>query len=501
MNFSSLHSFHNHNNFSSYEKDSFFDSRSWHGHVFRDSRGCAEPLYRSTNRCEPGKSIGPTAPHPLDPYTTSSNGIRTGFLAGLQIDRNFSDVWGISAELLYDQKGTNVNYNESGPSTSSPEYPGPWSQTGTSEVTLNYLEVSLLLKARFGSGNLRPYVFVGPSLGTFLSGKQQDSITFNYTGITQSSDTTRSIPASIVKTFDISFVGGAGVELTLGAGQIIFVDAAYAYGLTNDVQRDGIPVMTPRDIRLAAGILFPAGLIRVIFMRRLIGSFYVFSFLAFCAPSAHAQQKYIGVLLGANFANESLDSLPSGIAASHRMGILAGIQSERWFGPHWGVSLQGIYSQEGHNENLDGVGTGILYGWTRTGSENVKSSSLTADVLVKRSLWEIPPIRTYAFAGIAMGTILSNTSYYNVTVSKPGNPSYATDTTYSLGSSNSFNFSLIVGLGISLKLDSGPMLFLDAGYWYGLTNLYEWYGGTAYTRDIRLTTGILFPLQMPSLLF
>ena len=45
------------------------------------------------------------------------------------------------------------------------------------------------------------------------------------------------------------------------------------------------------------------------------------------------------------------------------------------------------------------------------------------------------------------------------------------------------------------------MLFLDAGYWYGLTNLYEWYEGTAYTRDIRLTAGILFPLQLPSLLF
>jgi hypothetical protein len=238
---------------------------------------------------------------------------------------------------------------------------------------------------------------------------------------------------------------------------------------------------------------------REYFMRRSIGCFYVFSFVAFCAPNVQAQQKYIGVILGANFANESLDSLPSGIAASHRMGILAGVQSERWFGPHWGVSVQGIYSQEGHNENLDGVGTGILYGWTRTGSENVKSSSLTADVLLKRSLWANNTIRTYAFAGAAMGTILSNTDYYNVTISKPGNPSATADTTYALGSSNSFDFSLIVGLGISFKLDSGPMLFLDGDYWYGLTNLYEWYGGATYTRDIRLAAGILFPINLPSL--
>ena len=163
-------------------------------------------------------------------------------------------------------------------------------------------------------------------------------------------------------------------------------------------------------------------------MKRLLGCLGIFIFVAFCAANAHAQQKYIGVILGANFANESLDSLPSGIAASHRTGMLAGVQSERWFSPQWGLCVQGIYSQEGHNENLDGAGTGILYGWTRTGSENVKSSSLTADVLLKRSLWADNPIRTYAFAGAAMGAMLTNTDYYNVTVSKPGNPSTATDT-------------------------------------------------------------------------
>jgi hypothetical protein len=52
-----------------------------------------------------------------------------------------------------------------------------------------------------------------------------------------------------------------------------------------------------------------------------------------------------------------------------------------------------------------------------------------------------------------------------------------------------------------VTLDSGPMLFLDADCWYGLTNLYEWYGGATYSRDLRLAAGILFPIHLPSLLF
>jgi len=185
-----------------------------------------------------------------------TNGIHTGFLAGLQIDRHFDDMWGISAELLYDQKGTQVNYNESFTIVAPKNLEGPYTQTGTSDLTLNYLEVSLLLKVRFGSGDLRPYVFAGPSLGLFLSGKQQDNISYTESGSSGTLDTTRSIPGSDTKTFDASIVGGAGAELKLGSDQIIFVDAAYAYGFTNIAQSSDASVRS-RDINLAAGILFP----------------------------------------------------------------------------------------------------------------------------------------------------------------------------------------------------------------------------------------------------
>jgi hypothetical protein len=215
---------------------------------------------------------------------------------------------------------------------------------------------------------------------------------------------------------------------------------------------------------------------------------------------ANAQQRYIGVILGANFANESLDSLPGGVSLSNRTGILAGIQTERWFNPQWGISSQLLYAQEGRNENINGMGTGIFYGSTTTGNRTVATRYFDASLLLKKTIWGNNVIRTYAFAGPAVGIFLSGSTHYNSIISLHGSTIVMEDTSFSLDSIvNTFDFSILIGVGVSVKLDSGPMLFLDASYWYGLTNISEWYGGATYTRDIRLATGILFPINLPSL--
>jgi len=191
-----------------------------------------------------------------------TNGMHAGFLAGLQMDYYFSDTWGISGELFFDQKGSHVNFHSEG-EIGSPT--GPFfSETGTSDMTLNYLEFSLLLKARFGSGDIQPYVFAGPSVGLFLSGKQHDNITNFESGEYSTFDTTQSVPISSplpgldLKKFDVSIVGGAGVDYKLGSGQILFLDASYAYGITTIAQSsDAMIWAKSRDIRIAAGILFP----------------------------------------------------------------------------------------------------------------------------------------------------------------------------------------------------------------------------------------------------
>jgi outer membrane protein W len=184
----------------------------------------------------------------------SSTSIHAGFLAGAQFDYWFNDMWGLSAQVLYDQKGATLNISES-----ESEFGESFSETGTADVILNYLEIPILVKASFGTGNIRPYVFAGPSFGIFLSGSEKVNATGTLLGVTSSVDSTVSILDSTIKTLEISAIFGAGISLKLSSGQVLFFDAAYSLGLTNiSVNSNGSNQTTEsRDIRLAAGILFP----------------------------------------------------------------------------------------------------------------------------------------------------------------------------------------------------------------------------------------------------
>ena len=235
-------------------------------------------------------------------------------------------------------------------------------------------------------------------------------------------------------------------------------------------------------------------------MRKLLGCFYVFSFVSFCAPNVQGQQRYIGVILGANLANESLDAQPGGVSLSDRTGILAGVQAERWFSSQWGLSEQLLYAQEGRDEVINGTGTGSFYGINTTGNRTIETRYLDVSVLLKKTIWGNNVIRTYAFAGPAVGVFLSGSTHYNSVSSQNGSTLVTEDTSYSLDSIvNTFDFSILFGAGFSVKLNSGLMLFCDASYWYGLTNIFESYGGATYTRDIRIAAGVLFPINMRSL--
>ncbi|MFI5201734.1 MAG: porin family protein [Candidatus Kapaibacterium sp.] len=180
----------------------------------------------------------------------ASIGMHTGFLAGGQFDYWFDDMWALSAQVLYDQKGAHEDFNES---------VSGFAATGTDDVTFNYLEIPILLKVSFGTGDFRPYVFAGPSFGIFLSGSGKVHSSSTFGGQTVTSDTTISVPDSEVKSPDIAAVFGAGVSLKLSSGSMLFFDAAYALGLTNIAKPPpgDNTVVKSRDIRLAVGILFP----------------------------------------------------------------------------------------------------------------------------------------------------------------------------------------------------------------------------------------------------
>jgi hypothetical protein len=232
-------------------------------------------------------------------------------------------------------------------------------------------------------------------------------------------------------------------------------------------------------------------------MKRALHFFFYSSLLLATSRCIAQQEKYLGVVLGANFANESIDSLPGGTPA-HRTGILAGLQFDRWLNSQWGLGWQIVYAQEGRNEDLYGAGTGIFSGFTRTGSVTIQTQYIDASLLVKKTIVGNNVWRAYAFAGPAAGFFLSGSVHSNLLVSKPGSASFGGDTTYALQCS-SMDFSIHFGLGACVQLGSGAMVVLDASYWYGLTNNFESYGGATYTRDPRVTAGILFPIHLPSL--
>ena len=179
---------------------------------------------------------------------------RTLLLAGGEFDYWFSNSWALSIQLLYDEKGAHADKlyftTEESPDINY----------GTGDWTTTYLEIPLLVKVRFGNDAIRPYLFAGPSIGYLLSNTLRLQATGgmnipNELGVTYQVDTTGST-TDYTNKIDVSLVAGAGISWKLVQGSEFFLDASYAFGLTNSDQESGISVYS-RDIRLAAGVLFP----------------------------------------------------------------------------------------------------------------------------------------------------------------------------------------------------------------------------------------------------
>ena len=185
-----------------------------------------------------------------------SNTINSGLLIGAQVDIPFDKTWSLSLQALYDQKGTNQKLDHAIFTTE--DSPEPIIGSGTSTINFNYFEVPVLLKAMWGGIEIRPYVFAGPSFGIFLNGSQSVAVVSTFHGGTEAIASYQSISASTVKSPDISAVGGMGIAFVFNSDAMIFADLSYALGLVNiDNSGNSANATKSRDIRLAAGILFP----------------------------------------------------------------------------------------------------------------------------------------------------------------------------------------------------------------------------------------------------
>lgn len=110
------------------------------------------------------------------------------------------------------------------------------------DIGMNYLELPVLAKAKFGSMKAHGYAFAGPSLGIFLNGTAE---------IDDESEDLEDISS-------INFAGQIGVGGAYQLKEFVYLnaDVRYGYGFTN-INDDGSDVdVQSRDIQLMLCVLF-----------------------------------------------------------------------------------------------------------------------------------------------------------------------------------------------------------------------------------------------------
>jgi hypothetical protein len=187
-----------------------------------------------------------------DTLDASSTGARFGFHGGLQVDQWFGNMWAVSVSALFEQKGIHESY-----SSNAKSHPATH---GDDDYSFTYLEIPVVIKAAFGAGDARPYVFAGPSVGFLLSSEET---------------VTETVPAinglkSYLATTDMSILVGAGFMDKLSDHMEFTLDAGYAAGLSKIYQyippvrkdaKSGINLIDNSgaksgDFRVAVSLLF-----------------------------------------------------------------------------------------------------------------------------------------------------------------------------------------------------------------------------------------------------
>lgn len=160
---------------------------------------------------------------------------RTGFMVGGYALIDFAGPFALQPELLYVQKGAQVETEFS--------FQGQ-TQTITSTLQLSYLELPVLAKLQVPlSGPVSPNVFAGPSVGINVASSQE----------TESGGQSESEDVEVSGT-DFGLTVGAGVDVGLGVGTVN-VDLRYGLGLSN-IPSEGDASVKNRGIGVTAGLTF-----------------------------------------------------------------------------------------------------------------------------------------------------------------------------------------------------------------------------------------------------
>ena len=127
---------------------------------------------------------------------------KVGFVGGIFIAFNLSNSLSIQTEVLYTMKGATFEYTDV-------------EETVEEKLYGDYIEIPLLLKLKFLSGGIQPFIFAGPYVGFKLSEKLEVM--------------GEEIPMeeALLKNNDYGAIFGGGLQL----GSKFHVDVRYSMGL------------------------------------------------------------------------------------------------------------------------------------------------------------------------------------------------------------------------------------------------------------------------------
>jgi hypothetical protein len=159
----------------------------------------------------------------------------TRFAFGARAEFGVTTPFSLLLEPMYLQRGATEKID-------IPAEPGFPAETIKIEDRLNYLELPILAKAKFGSMKAHAYAFAGPSLGIFLNGEEESG------GETHKADS--------VTTFNLS--GDVGVGGSYQVQEFIYLnaDVRYSMGFINAVDKSDAGSWKNRDIRFQLCVLF-----------------------------------------------------------------------------------------------------------------------------------------------------------------------------------------------------------------------------------------------------
>lgn len=166
----------------------------------------------------------------------------TGFGFGGVLDFALGDKFSLCLQPMYLQKGASEEEGEV-----------------TLEIKMTYIEIPILFKFYLGSGDTKPYLMAGPTIGINLSSDMEMS----RGGMSVEVDF-----SNVTETLDYGLAFGGGVSFPVGTNSLLFIEAKYVLGLADivkegEVEFGGMTETIPdaevktNGIQIMAGMTFP----------------------------------------------------------------------------------------------------------------------------------------------------------------------------------------------------------------------------------------------------